>query len=194
MASILKAILDWLRGLFWKEEMELTLVGLQNSGKTTLVNVIASGQFTEDMIPTVGFNMRKVTKGNVTMKLWDIGGQPRFRSMWERYCRGVNAIVFVIDAADHGKLDQARAELWSLLEKPQLANIPVLVLGNKNDLDEALTVDQLIEAMNLQAITSREVACYSISAKNQVNIDITLKWLIKHSSSASAAATSSLLL
>lgn len=25
--------------------------------------------------------------------VWDIGGQPRFRSMWERYCRGVNAIV-----------------------------------------------------------------------------------------------------
>ncbi|KAJ1731224.1 ADP-ribosylation factor-like protein 8B [Coemansia sp. RSA 2049] len=187
MASIIKAILDWLLSLFWKEEMELTLVGLQNSGKTTLVNVIASGQFTEDMIPTVGFNMRKFTKGNVTMKLWDIGGQPRFRSMWERYCRGVNAIVFVIDAADHAKLDQARAELWSLVEKPALANIPVLVLGNKNDLDEALTVDQLIEAMNLQAITSCEVACYSISAKNQVNIDITLKWLIKHSSSASTS-------
>ena len=25
----------------------------------------------------------------------NIGGQPRFRSMWERYCRGVNAIVYV---------------------------------------------------------------------------------------------------
>ena len=46
-------------------------------GKTTFVNVIASGSFNEDMIPTVGFNMRKITKGNVTIKLWDIGGQPR---------------------------------------------------------------------------------------------------------------------
>lgn len=120
--------------------------------------LVQSGQFSEDMIPTVGFNMRKVTKGNVTIKvrqrnkgsrwtlwiksvslwtsgvtgavfalvelmhvlfstpvlflllykvwlcnnnrdfsyllqIWDIGGQPRFRSMWERYCRGVNAIV-----------------------------------------------------------------------------------------------------
>lgn len=26
---------------------------------------------------------------------WDLGGQPRFRPMWERYCRGVNAIVYV---------------------------------------------------------------------------------------------------
>ena len=89
----LRSLLDWLKSMFWQEEMELTLVGLQNSGKTTLVSVIASGEFHEDMIPTVGFNMRKVTKGNVVMKMWDIGGQPRFRSMWERYCRGVNAIV-----------------------------------------------------------------------------------------------------
>ena len=30
---------------------------------------LQSGQFSEDMIPTVGFNMRKVTKGNVTIKV-----------------------------------------------------------------------------------------------------------------------------
>ncbi|GAB5592987.1 ADP-ribosylation factor-like protein 8B [Umbelopsis nana] len=179
MASIIQSLLEWLRSLFFKTEMELTLVGLQNSGKTTLVNVIASGQFIEDSIPTVGFNMRKVTKGSVTLKLWDIGGQPRFRSMWERYCRGVNAIVFVVDAADHDKIDAARTELKSLLEKPQLSNIPVLVLGNKNDLPSALNVDELIEILNLKTITNREVSCYSISAKNQVNIDITLQWLIK---------------
>lgn len=29
----------------------------------------------QDMIPTVGFNMRKVTKGGVVIKLWDLGGQ-----------------------------------------------------------------------------------------------------------------------
>ncbi|KAJ3188952.1 ADP-ribosylation factor-like protein 8 [Gaertneriomyces sp. JEL0708] len=165
--------------------MELTLVGLQNSGKTTLVNVIANGQFTEDMIPTVGFNMRKVTKGAVVMKLWDLGGQARFRSMWERYCRGVNAIVFVLDSADHDKLPAAKAELYQLLEKPQLVHIPVLVLGNKNDLPGALKVGEIIEHLELKSITNREVACYSISAKNATNIDITLDWLIKHASSSS---------
>ena len=54
-----------------------------------------TGGTAEDMTPTVGFNMKKVTRGNVTIKLWDIGGQPKFRSMWERYCRGVNAVVYV---------------------------------------------------------------------------------------------------
>ena len=64
-----------LYSLFFKKEMELSLIGLQNAGKTSLVNVIATGAFHEDMIPTVGFNMRKVTKGAVTIKLWDLGGQ-----------------------------------------------------------------------------------------------------------------------
>ncbi|KAA3474031.1 ADP-ribosylation factor-like protein 8A [Gossypium australe] len=97
--GLLEAFLNWLRrmGVDYhtiasadKEiyEMELSLIGLQNAGKTSL-----TGGYSEDMIPTVGFNMRKVTKGNVTIKLWDLGGQPRFRSMWERYCRSVSAIV-----------------------------------------------------------------------------------------------------
>jgi len=34
--------------------------------------LLQSGQFNEDMIPTVGFNMRKVTKGNVTIKVCNI--------------------------------------------------------------------------------------------------------------------------
>lgn len=55
--------------------MELSLIGLQNAGKTSLVDTIATGGYHEDMIPTVGFNMRKVAKGSVTIKLWDLGGQ-----------------------------------------------------------------------------------------------------------------------
>ncbi|XP_022894208.1 ADP-ribosylation factor-like protein 8 isoform X3 [Olea europaea var. sylvestris] len=38
--------------LFFKQEMELSLVGLQNAGKTSLVNAIATGGYSEDMIPT----------------------------------------------------------------------------------------------------------------------------------------------
>lgn len=162
--------------------MELTLVGLAGSGKTTLVNTIATGQFLEDSIPTVGFNMRKVQKGNVTIKLWDIGGQKKFRGMWERYCRGVNCIVFVVDAAAHGLLDEAKKELHELVSKPQLNGVPLLVLGNKNDLSGALTAEKLAEVMALKDIKNREVHCLSISAKNNVNIDLTLEWLIKHAS------------
>ncbi|EGC39712.1 arl8, ARF-like GTPase [Dictyostelium purpureum] len=176
------SILNFFKSLFWKQEMELTLVGLQGSGKTTLVNVISSGAFIEDTIPTIGFNMKKVTKGNVTIKLWDIGGQPRFRGMWERYCRGVNAIVYVVDSVDRDKFEQSKQALQDLINKPPLAKIPLLVVANKNDLPQSVGVEEMIEILDLKNIVGREVCCYSISAKNSVNIDITLDWLIKHSS------------
>jgi GTPase SAR1 family protein len=58
-----------------------------------LVNVLGSDQWSEDVVPTVAFNLRQVRKGNVTMKVWDVAGQPKFRGMWDRYCRGADAIV-----------------------------------------------------------------------------------------------------
>lgn len=174
------SFLEWVRSLFFKQEMELSLIGLQNAGKSSFVNVLTTGQHTEDMIPTVGFNMRKVTKGRVAIKMWDLGGQPRFRSMWERYCRGTNTIVYLVDASDHENIDVAKAELHDLLAKPTLSGIPLLVLGNKNDLPMALQVNELIEKLDLKTFEGREVCCYNISCKNQTNIDITVDWLTKH--------------
>merc|ERR1711871_46783 len=174
------SMLAYLRSMFWKQEMEITLVGLQNAGKSTLVQVIADGSFQDDMIPTVGFNMRKITKGKVQIKMWDLGGQPRFRGMWERYCANVSAIVYVVDAADHKQVDTSREELHELIAKPATKDIPLLVLGNKRDLPEALPEEAIIERMHLKDITDREVGFYTISAKNQDNIETTIDWLIQH--------------
>ncbi|OAL44965.1 ADP-ribosylation factor family protein [Pyrenochaeta sp. DS3sAY3a] len=178
MANLFRRIYDWLLRLFWATEMDITMIGLQNAGKTSLLRVLAGGEFTVDSIPTVGFNMKRVQKGHVTLKCWDLGGQPRFRSMWERYCRGVNAIVFIVDSADRDALPVAREELMLLLEKPALEGIPLLVLGNKSDLPDKLSVDDLIEALNLKAVSHREVSCYGISAKEETNLDAVLQWLI----------------
>lgn len=132
-------------------------------------------------IPTVGFAMKRVKMGSVTLKCWDLGGQPRFRSMWERYCKGVNAIIFVLDSADHSSIEAARAQLKSLTEKESLQDIPVLVLGNKNDLEDTLSVDDVIEQMDLKSITNRQVSCYSISVKEANNLNSVLSWLIAQS-------------
>lgn len=91
--------------------------------------------------------------------------QARFRSMWQRYARGANAILsvllpleptsradeetvrFLVDSADLSQLDSAKFELLSLLEKPELAGIPILVLCNKSDLPQALKVEQMVEKL-----------------------------------------------
>ena len=72
----------------------------------------------------------------------------------------------------------AMEELHALLEKPVLNGIPLLVLGNKSDLPDKLSVDELIDALNMKAISHREVSCYGISAKEETNLDAVLEWLI----------------
>jgi hypothetical protein len=71
--SKIKNFFAYIRNLFFNKELELTILGLQNAGKTTLVNVLANNKFDEDSIPTIGFNFRKMKKGKVEFKLWDLG-------------------------------------------------------------------------------------------------------------------------
>jgi len=175
--SFFKKIVDWIRTLFWAKELELSIVGLQNAGKTTLVNSISTGKFEEDTIPTIGFNHRNIRKGKVNIKLWDLGGQPRFRESWEKYCRTADCIVYVVDASDKGNIDISKIQLHQLLSWPSLSGIPLLLLGNKNDVKGCLDEAELITELDLKAIKDRKVACFSISAKNIVNIDVALKWL-----------------
>lgn len=51
-------ILRWLQATFFSKQLQIVILGLQSAGKTSLVNVISSGQFAEEMVPTVGFNVR----------------------------------------------------------------------------------------------------------------------------------------
>jgi ADP-ribosylation factor-like protein 8 len=88
---------------------------------------------------------------------------------------------FIVDSADKEALPVAREELHLLLEKSALEGIPLLVLGNKSDLPNKLSVDELIEALNLKSISHREVSCYGISAKEETNLDAVLQWLIARS-------------
>jgi len=53
----------------------------------------------------------------------------------------------MVDAADIANMPEAKNELNHLLLTPQLDNIPILVLGNKNDLPGALDTSALIEQL-----------------------------------------------
>ena len=182
--SWIKKVFDWVMSFFWKKDLDISVVGLQNAGKTTLMNAI-SGDYDMDTMPTVGFNLRHMQKGKVNLNIWDLGGQKQFRESWEKYCRTSDVIIFVVDSADFASIDLARKELHDLLSCPSLEGIPLLILGNKNDLEHARTEEQMVEQMQLKKIEKRKIAIYSISAKKRVNIDVALKWLseipkIKH--------------
>ncbi|KAL7316997.1 ADP-ribosylation factor protein 3, variant 2 [Mucor circinelloides] len=97
-----------------KEEYYVLIIGLDNAGKTTLLERIKSifmgvaGLDPDKIAPTVGLNIGKVDIKSSRINFWDLGGQRDLQSIWERYYSECHAIVFVVDSTDPVRLDECR--------------------------------------------------------------------------------------
>ena len=163
-----------------KKKIELCLVGLENSGKTTLLNVLSVGAPLETM-PTIGLVVKMFQKEGVTMKLWDLGGQARFRAEWNRYTQGCDCIVFCVDAHDYGRVATSKQELHKLLEDNSLNGLPVLIALNKIDLDPHMSQEEAVRDLELSNLVNNPWVVSPISALKKQNIDEVVNWLVKHS-------------
>ncbi len=117
------------------------MLGLDNAGKTSILYKILSG---ENIIttPTIGFNVESIhpdpnskvcdrLSNKTVFTVWDIGGQERIRSLWRYYYEGTDIIVFVVDASDTQRIQEAADSLHSVLLNQELSDVPLLVLANK---------------------------------------------------------------
>eukprot|EP00736_Rhodelphis_marinus_P011483 Rmarinus@m.28153 len=166
---------------FSKRKLELVLVGLENSGKSTLLHHMSTNQSNPDAVPTVGLEVKIMKRAGVTMKVWDLGGGAPFRQEWTRYTRGCNVILFLVDTSDIKRLTTARHELHTLLEDRELAQTPLLVLGNKVDVDPHLSKEELIKGLNLDYITEQPWDVEMISGLRGTHVDKVIEWLIQKS-------------
>lgn len=98
-----------------KEEYSLLVLGLDNAGKTTLLEQIkslyASHQHHEpqlNTVPTVGQNVSVIDLPDMYLRIWDVGGQHSLRGLWQSYYGSCHAIVFVVDSTDVGDGDISR--------------------------------------------------------------------------------------
>jgi GTPase SAR1 family protein len=64
-------------------------------------------------------------------------------------------MVFVVDSSDEERLNECIEELNSLLAEEGLANVPLLVYANKQDLQFALEAEEILSQMKLMDIQNR---------------------------------------
>ena len=93
-------------------EYSILLLGLDNAGKTTLLEQIRATHSSTHhpnlkTVPTVGQNVATVSLPDLYLKIWDVGGQHALRGLWQSYYASCHAIVFVIDSSDVGDADIA---------------------------------------------------------------------------------------
>merc|ERR1711974_121252 len=86
---------------------------------------------------------------NIRFRAYDLGNYDTARRRWKDYFAGVNAIFFIVDAADRTRFEEAREELTVLLEDRLLSTVPIVVLGNKVDIPIAASEDELRARLGL---------------------------------------------
>jgi len=86
----------------------------------------------------------------VCFRAWDLGGHQQVRTAWRDYFTEADAIIFVVDAGDHSRINEARQELENLRKESGLTTVKAfLVLANKTDLKSALGYEQLLEGLQI---------------------------------------------
>ena len=138
--------LEWLG--FFQKSANIIFLGLDNAGKTTMLYMLQSDKFTQTD-STIHPHQAEVTIGNIKFNSYDLGGHIQARKTWREYAGTVDGVIFMVDAADIQRLPEAKEELESLLNMPELKDTPVVVFGNKVDKKEALKEEEFRDAMGL---------------------------------------------
>ena len=130
-------------------------------------------------IPTIGFNVEQVNYKNLTMTIWDVGGQDKIRPLWRHYYDNTDALIWIIDSADAERLHEARDEFHRVLADDCLRGASVLVLANKQDLPQAMHTDKLCDALGLHSLRGHEWYIQPTSATSGDGLIEGLEWLHK---------------
>lgn len=144
----------------------IVFFGLDAVGKTSILYRLKVGEnMTGNVISTCGFNVEMVyvAKG-VLFTIWDIGGGTKIYPLWRHYFPGTQGIVFIVDANNPSRFNEARKELNILLECDEISKVPVLVLANKQDLPGAVAPDQLALKFGLGGFDNERVIVRGSSA------------------------------
>ena len=162
--------------LLGKTQCRILMVGLDAAGKTTILYQLKLGEMT-NTAPTLGFNVETVSYKNIEFMVWDMGGQDAIRPLWRHYYENAQALIFVVDSADEERLDEAREELAKLMGEEQLKDAILLVYANKQDMPEALGVQEVADALELTSVQGRTWYIQAASAASGDGIRDGLDWL-----------------
>jgi GTPase SAR1 family protein len=108
-----------------KDINKILILGLQASGKTTIINVVTEGHSPsedDDYLPTIDYERKKIVIAGQEIVIFDMGGQTLFLDRFtdglsDLIFTGVKALIFVVDSVKVKEIEQAKYYLDVSLAK-----------------------------------------------------------------------------
>lgn len=154
LAGLMQAVKDVFASIremvgWYPEDAKIIFLGLDSAGKTTLLQMLAKDRLGCNA-PTVHNSQEEIYYQGRTFVARDMGGHQTVRRLWKDYIANIDAIFFLVDAANRSRLEEARQELHKLLAIENIRDVPIVILGNKIDVPIAVSQDEFLRFMGLE--------------------------------------------
>ncbi|MFX1418421.1 MAG: ADP-ribosylation factor-like protein, partial [Promethearchaeota archaeon] len=126
---------------------KISLVGFSGVGKTTTTKLICATEIPSVHIPTITGKISTVKIGKLYFHLWDFAGQEQFSYLWNDFILGSDAVLIITDSTLE---NVEKSKFFIELVKEHAPHAHTAVIGNKQDLDDALSVEKIEEILNLK--------------------------------------------
>jgi len=139
---------------------KISLVGFSGVGKTTITRLIKAEEIPMEHIPTITGDIATIKIGKLHFHLWDFAGQEQFSYLWNNFIKGSDAVLLITDSSLE---NVEKSKFFLELIKEQAPQAHTSVIGNKQDLDDAMKPEQIEKILGLKT--------YSMVAKDSGNRD-----------------------
>lgn len=154
--------------------------GAGGTGKTSILHRYIHDEFITDMKMTVGvqFHTQRLNRNGkiVTLSLWDLAGQNRFRFVLPNYIIGANVAMVLFDMSRVATL--LEVDEWIELFRKKQPNMPIVLVGSKYDLLGEQEAIEMMEAGKKKAEKTGCVTFIATSAKMGVNVSETIEYIV----------------
>jgi len=137
---------------------KIVVTGPFSAGKTEFIKAVSDVQvitterkLTRDAVPgkeetTVALDYGRTKLDKMIIQLFGTPGQPRFDFMWEILAQEMDGFVVMVDSTDPDTFSTAKKliEMFRSFE-----NVPYIIAANKQDLDGAISPQEMRSALGL---------------------------------------------
>ncbi len=120
-------------------KQKICIIGENNVGKSSLLSLLQGREVQKERVPTVGLEVEDSVLNGKKCSIWDLGGQKRFKFMWQDFLKGAGLAVIVCDSTEKN-VNQTK-EIYNRFERT--LGTKIIAIANKQDLPGRLSAQEI---------------------------------------------------
>ena len=157
---------------------KVIVVGDAEAGKTSALGSFTGDHFNPTYIPTIGVDFRirtiELDEFRIKLKMWDLAGQPRFRTVTRAFYRGCVGVVLMYNATKEETFENV--PYWiEEISRYAHPDAKIVLVGTNGDRVDEKVVDY---TRARDFASERQIPFFEVSSKDGTNVELAFMTLV----------------